>query len=57
MSEKFKNVALTKRGAGLPGSQQMADPLLPENQRRKHNAISKKSSFDVDERYNQWTAS
>jgi cell division protease FtsH len=53
MSEKFKNVALTKRGAGLPGSQQMADPFATrEYSEETQRYIDEKIASIVDERYN-----
>jgi len=53
MSEKFKNVALTKRGAGLPGSQQMADPFATrEYSEETQRYIDEEIASVVDERYN-----
>jgi len=53
MSEKFKNVALTKRGSGLPGSsQQMMDPFTTkEYSEETQRYIDEEIASMVDQRY------
>jgi len=52
MSEKFKNVALTKRASGLPGSQQMMDPFAAkEYSEETQRYIDEEIASIVDQRY------
>jgi len=52
MSEKFKNVALTRRGSGLPGAQQMVDPFATkEYSEETQRYIDEEIASMVDQRY------
>ena len=57
MSEKFKNVALTKHGAGLAGPQQMPDPFATkEYSEETQKYIDETIASMVEERYKRVVA-